>query len=174
MNELLPTLLEHNHWATRVLLERCQAISPAQFSQRFEIGPGSLHDTFRHIIGAMIRWTDRIGARSVRPSIEGDPRTLTTDELLVMLESAAINLRQAVLLAAADPQLDVVMSMEPTHPSGAISFTRRAAILHVLTHGMHHRAQVSNMLRRLGHNDSPDTDVIEWELVRHTQQPSQA
>lgn len=51
-------LLQHNAWATRVLLERCRSLTPQQFLQQHDIGPGSLHDTLRHIIGAMLRWSD--------------------------------------------------------------------------------------------------------------------
>jgi len=170
MNELLPTLLDHNHWATRELLERCVTLTPVQFTQPFEIGPGNLHDTFRHIIGAMIRWTDRIDGQPVQLSIERDPRTLSPDDLLAMLEMTAVNFRRVALQAAERSRLNEVMAMEPSHPSGAIRFSQRAAILHVLTHGMHHRAQISNMLRQLGVTDIPDTDVIEWELIRQTQQ----
>jgi len=37
------------------------------------------------------------------------------------------------------------------------------AIAHVLTHSMHHRAQVLHMLRRLGVGDVPEGDVLSWE-----------
>ena len=42
--------------------------------------------------------------------------------------------------------------------------TRGTAIVHVMTHGAHHRAQALNMLRRLGVEELPDLDAIEWEL----------
>jgi uncharacterized damage-inducible protein DinB len=37
------------------------------------------------------------------------------------------------------------------------------AIAHVITHGMHHRAQVLYMLRRLGVEGLPEGDVLSWE-----------
>ena len=60
MNLLLQRLLDHNLYATRLTLETCRGLSSDQFHQRFEIGPGSLHDTLRHVVGAMLRWSDRI------------------------------------------------------------------------------------------------------------------
>ena len=35
-------LLAHNQWATRQILEACAKLTPQQFHQRFEMGPGSL------------------------------------------------------------------------------------------------------------------------------------
>jgi uncharacterized damage-inducible protein DinB len=78
----------HNHWATRDMLERCRALTPAQFHQTFDPGPGSLHDTFRHIIGAMHRWTDRIGQQPLREPPEKG-KAMTPDELIRLLDVTA-------------------------------------------------------------------------------------
>jgi uncharacterized damage-inducible protein DinB len=49
-------------------------------------------------------------------------------------------------------------------------FTLGAMLMHVTTHGMHHRAQCLNMLRRLalpGVSDRlPEIDVLDWQLKR--------
>ena len=37
-----------------------EKLSDDAWHRRFEIGPGSLHDTLTHIVGAMFRWADRI------------------------------------------------------------------------------------------------------------------
>ncbi|MGQ0549460.1 MAG: DinB family protein [Armatimonadota bacterium] len=106
-------LLRHNAWATRVLLERCRSLTPQQVQQRFDIGPESLHDTLRHIIGAMLRWSDRIADRPVRES----------------------EMMRAEFL--------------PEH------FTRGTALVHVLTHGMHHRATGPQHAQTPGGDGSP-------------------
>jgi uncharacterized damage-inducible protein DinB len=36
-------------------------------------------------------------------------------------------------------------------------------IAHVITHSMHHRAQLIFMLRELGVEDLPEGDVLSWE-----------
>src|SRR6187549_1696760 len=86
MNLLLQRLLDHNLYATRLTLETCRGLSSDQFHQRFEIGPGSLHDTLRHVVGAMLRWSDRIMQREVRPSIEQPGARFSVDDLLRLLE----------------------------------------------------------------------------------------
>jgi len=41
--------------------------------------------------------------------------------------------------------------------------TYGGGIAHVITHGMHHRAQLLYMLRRLGVEGLPEGDVLSWE-----------
>jgi uncharacterized damage-inducible protein DinB len=38
-----------------------------------------------------------------------------------------------------------------------------ASIAHIITHSMHHRAQILNMLRKLGVSKIPEGDVFSWE-----------
>ena len=40
--------------------------------------------------------------------------------------------------------------------------TRGATIVHVTTHGTHHRAQCLNILRQLGVTPLPPSSVAEW------------
>jgi uncharacterized damage-inducible protein DinB len=164
--DLIQILCDHNLWATRVLLDRSRPLTHEQFHRRFEIGPGSIHDTLRHIIGAMRRWADRIGARPLRESIERNGRPLAIDDLLALLSSADADLRSVTRELDASGRwsepMEFVMPDGPTY-----HFSRAAALLHVLTHGMHHRAQILNMRRQLGLPPlGLDLDVVEWECVR--------
>ncbi len=157
-------LLRHNAWATRVLLERCRDLTPAQFSQKFEMGLGTTHDTLLHIVGAMYRWADRIGDRPLRPRLEDEPRIWTPDEIITRLDACAPDLAGVIKRVVDENRLGEKMEFDaPDQPS--FVFTRGTAIVHVATHGVHHRAQALNMLRRLGLNDLPDVDAVEWELV---------
>lgn len=169
--------MKHDHWGTRRVLEVCRELSPAQFQQRFDMGPGSLHDTLAHVIGAMRRWADRLTQRSIRPAIDNPPRNAglpsdyrirTPDELIALLDDAAAELAHI----AHDIQL-------PTGPGLAseVSFaldnttfraTRGAALVHVTTHGTHHRAQCLNMLRRLGVTRLPELTVVDWQSEAET------
>jgi uncharacterized damage-inducible protein DinB len=163
--DLLDRLLGHDLHATRVLLERCRALDERQLAQRFDIGPGSVRDTLRHLVGARRRWADRIGGRPLRPPLEdeaGGPRT--PDELLATLVADAGDFAAVARAVAAEGRLDEVMELAVPGIAEPFRFTRGTAIVHVATHGVHHRAQVLNMLRRLGVEDLPDLDAVEWEL----------
>ncbi|MGE0480970.1 MAG: DinB family protein [Phycisphaerae bacterium] len=159
-------LLGHNLWATRLLLQSSATLDEEQFYHRFDIGPGSLHDTLRHIIGAMLRWADRIGGRAVAESIERPGEYCTIAELDAHLTRADAALREVAAELDAANRWDEKMQFAT--PDGAVyHFTRAAGMLHVLTHGMHHRAQVLNIRRRLGLPPfTLDLDVVEWECVQ--------
>ena len=53
MTDILNRLLGHNAWTTQQLLDRARELPPGQYVQRFDIGPGSVHDTLLHIIDVM-------------------------------------------------------------------------------------------------------------------------
>lgn len=159
-------LLGHNRWANAEILRRCERLSGEQFHQRFEIGPGSLHDTMTHVIGAILRWSDRIGQQALRPSIESVEGTKecarrTPAELLQLNVSACEGFDR--VFQSQRPHLAEVREWK--FPDGSHRFTVSAAIIHVTNHGMHHRAQCMNMLRHLGAPVNADLDELEWQLA---------
>jgi uncharacterized damage-inducible protein DinB len=162
----LDTLMSHNTWATGVLIDDAQKLSDEQLHRRFAIGPGSVHDTLRHIVGAMLRWADRIGGRDVRESIEKTHANLPPAELRRFLGDADADLRKVAEETTAQNRWSESMTF--TVPDGpTYHFSRLSAMLHVLTHGMHHRAQVLNLRRQLGLPSLElDLDVVEWECIQ--------
>ena len=162
----LDILLRHDAWATREVLRACAGLTDEQWRRRFEIGLGSLHDTLTHVVGAMRRWADRIDGppTELRPSIEGDSRR-TPPELLALLDASAAELAASAERARArglGTEFDVTLAGR-TH-----RFTLGAALVHVTTHGMHHRAQCLNMLRHLGvpgvSDRLPEIDPLDWQV----------
>jgi uncharacterized damage-inducible protein DinB len=163
----LGLFLEHDRWATRRLLRCCSDLSPAEFEQRFEIGPGSLHDTLIHITSAMHRWTDRISGSPLRASLEGTKHTVA--QLIGLHDATAAAFRDLAQRLLADGAFNDSMTIELTGESSEVecyTFTRGTAIAHVLTHGTHHRAQCIWMLRRLRPQmQLPDFDAIESQIM---------
>lgn len=153
----LDILLRHDHWATGQIIAACEGLSSEQFHRRFEMGPGSLHDTLVHTLGAMRAWTDVLLQREMRPRPEQGAKQ-TPAELRAMLEESAAELSAVVR----GKPVDQTVTRErggTTH-----TFTRGAIATHVATHGMHHRAQCLNMLRHLGVSPLPKSSVTEWTL----------
>ena len=165
MTDLLDRLLRHNAWATRQLIEGARSLSPEQYICRLNIGPGSVHDTLRHIISVMFGWADSIADRSRRPSLgaDGEGPVRSVDELLGLLDDAAKELEKTARMIVNEKRIDEMMSV--TYEGRTWEFTRGTALAHVITHGMHHRAQVFNMMRQLGMPVDIDGDVIEWEVA---------
>lgn len=150
----LAILLAHDHWATRQVLEACSRLTPQQFLHRFEMGPGSLHDTTTHILGAQRAWTDLLAGRDPRPRLEGTQRSVP--ELLALLDESASDLAAV----AGDHPLDETVTR--SRGGKSYTFARGAVLTHVATHAVHHRAQCLNMLRQLGADPLPAASVLEW------------
>src|SRR6478672_6548805 len=81
-------LLSHDRWATEQLLAACEKLPAEQFHQRFEIGPGSLHDTLTHMIAAMRIWTDTLAERDSRPRVDSDGKQRSIAELRALFEES--------------------------------------------------------------------------------------
>ncbi|MFT3683717.1 MAG: DinB family protein [Phycisphaerales bacterium] len=168
----LDVLLRHDHWGTRRVLEVCGELAPEQFQRRFDMGPGSLHETLTHVVGAMRRWCDRLLQRPIRPAVDNPPRNVgmpsdyrvrTPGEIIALLDEAGAEL----VSIAADVRRPGGLGLESeiTFALDGTTYrtTRGAAFVHVTTHGTHHRAQCLNMLRQLGVTRLPELTVIDWQ-----------
>ncbi len=151
-------LLTHHRWAMRNLLHACAKLTPEQFHQRFDMGPGSLHDTALHMLGALRGWGDLLAGRDQRPRIEQEG-TRTPEQMRALLEEITDDIENSV---RAHPPGEIVTG---SRGGRSYSFARGAVMTHVMTHGMHHRAQCLNMLRHLGVDPLPHVSVVEWMLM---------
>lgn len=182
----IDTMLAHNRWANRAMLELCRPLSHEQFHRKFPIGlgdRGGLHLTFTHIISASGRWADRIrGVTPVRAALEPmpfapppgalppDAKDRTVDDLLELNDRFCDDLADA---AAFSRREGLASTFVFTYPSKegpkSYTFTRVAALLHALMHAHYHRAQANNMLRHLGvpgvSDKLLDVSVVDWQGV---------
>ena len=149
-------LLEHDRWATRQILAACEMLSPAQFSQKFDLGPGSLQATLTHMIAAMNTWADTLSVRPLGRRIDQDGQSYSVQQLTALHDTAIT----AFIHIARTLPLDQVVTRERLGKT--YTFPRVTIITHVATHDMHHRAQCLNMLKQLGVNPLPPSSVVEW------------
>lgn len=183
-------LIKHNHWATAQVLAACSRLTGEQLHRRFDIGPGSLHDALTHTIGAMLRWSDRIAERPIKPSIEaawpaeifaGQPIEMlhgkpsyTPAQLGTLLRHATDSLQRVAddvrAATAVTNRAGLNTGFTTTFADGSLHrLSKGGALVHVTTHGMHHRAQCLNMLRYCGDavlaEKLPPSSVTEWQEV---------
>ena len=159
----LQILLSHDRWATVQILDACGRLTDEQFHRRFEIGPGSLHDTLTHVGGAMRAWTETLAGVAPRPRLESDGQRRTPEQLRSVLEEAWAEFSTQ----ARRRPLDEVVS-RTTKDGKTRQYTRGAVVAQVVTHAMHHRAQCLNMLRQLGVTPLPPSSVAEWTWLGDT------
>lgn len=159
--DLLDRLLGHDLWTTQQLLQHCQTLSPAQWDQPFAIDHGSLRETFDHLIRAMETWTDLLYERPVRgdrPADGSTPAAFQQRLALVGREFVAL----ARTIAREGRYDDVFMDVLDQPP---VPKTFGGAIAHVITHNMHHRAQIMYIMEQLGLRDHIEGDLLGWESM---------
>lgn len=155
--DLLDRLLGHDAWTTAQLLELCASFTDAQLDCDFDIGPGTLRKTFDHIIWNMEAWSAAMdGATAVRR-----PTDKTIAGFQQRLKDAAERLRRVARPVADANAWDQLYTDQLDKPPSPRPLG--TAIAHVITHSMHHRAQILNMLKRSGVTDLPEGDVFSWE-----------
>ncbi len=154
--DLLDRLLEHDTWTTHQLLDLSRSLSGEQLDQQFELGHQTVRRTFEHIIHNMEVWSALMagiapGSSNVdQDSIE--QFTLRLDLASKRLSDISKTIRDR---AGWDERwVDSIDGKEKSYGG---------AIAHILTHSMHHRAQLLYMLRRLGVENLPEGDVLSWE-----------
>jgi uncharacterized damage-inducible protein DinB len=149
-------LLGHDAWTTRQLLLLAQPLSDEQLDRDFDIGHRTLRTTFEHLIRNMEVWTDLMAGITVRPA---GGRSVET--LIQRLDGAAADLARVARDLRDREGWDEHFLDILDDPPREKSFG--GGIAHLITHSMHHRAQLLYMLRRLGINNLPEGDVFSWE-----------
>ena len=90
-----------------------------------------------------------------------EPSGRSVNGLLRRLDAVAPELAAVATRIAREGRLDELWLDYLDRPPAEKSYG--GAITHVLTHSMHHRAQLLYLLRRLGMSDLIEGDVLSWE-----------
>jgi uncharacterized damage-inducible protein DinB len=154
--DILDRLTAHDAWTTRQLLLACSTLPDAQLDQDFDIDQRTLRRTFVHIIENMETWTDLMGERPVT-----DRTGETPEALLARLDLIARDFALRVRQLTAEGRLEAAFSDTLDQPPRAKTYA--TAICHLVTHGMHHRAQIMFMMEKVGLQDHLEGDVFSWE-----------
>ncbi len=151
----LRDLFGYNDWANLCVWSTAAGLSDQQLDRPFEMGEGTLRRTLAHIYGTERTWYERCE----RPELNTLPQSHDTHRLDEIREASQrlADLRNNWLAAFKDADLD----REITYARDDHTYTHplRDIMLHVCNHGIHHRAQAVNMLRRVG-KKAPTLDVL--------------
>ncbi|QDT99049.1 DinB family protein [Gimesia aquarii] len=169
--DLLDRLLQHDAWTTRHLLDVCATLNDAQLDQEFDIGHRTLRATLHHIIHNMEVWTSLMMQEEIQRQSNLTIPGMT--QRLTVAEERLANLARKV---ARDEAWDKLWTDQLDDPPRDKAYG--TSIAHIITHSMHHRAQVLYMLRVSGVKPLPEGDVFSWEaqwksdLVKSNHTPS--
>jgi uncharacterized damage-inducible protein DinB len=154
-------LLGHDAWTTRQLLVRCQDLTDEQLDREFDIGHRTVRATLLHIISNVEVWSDLMTGQPVAADHRPRPEGRSLAELTARLDLAAADLAGVARAVAQRGGWDE--RWVDWLDSPPVEKTYGAGIAHVITHSMHHRAQLLFMPRRLGLEGLPEGDVFSWE-----------
>lgn len=158
--DVLDRLLGHDEWTTGELLRRCGELTEAQLRERFDIGHETVHATLVHMIGNVGEWTDLMRTGTDLPRENGWAEMGIPSIADEHARSYAGFGALAREIRDAD-RWDELWVDTLDDPPRAKSYG--GAILHVITHNMHHRGEVLHMLARLALTDLPEGDLLSWE-----------
>ena len=159
--DLTDRLLAHDAWATRQILEICSTLSDEQLDHEFDIGHRTLRDTLDHIIRNMEIWSSMMDQS---PIISATDRSIIA--MRHRLSEAELQLKSVARRIADANAWDSVWTDYLEDPPKQKRYG--TAIAHVITHSMHHRAQLLYMLRRSGVESIPEGDVFSWESAHRS------
>jgi uncharacterized damage-inducible protein DinB len=150
-------MLRHDAWTTRALLTLAQVLPDADLDRQFDIGHRSLRRTFAHIIGNMECWCDLMSGNPQRSTGSANTIANLTARLDVVAEQLLTLGNRVAEEKKEDDFFTDYLDKPPTRkPLGA-------GLLHVATHGMHHRAQCLFIMRLLGVKNLIEGDALSWE-----------
>jgi len=154
--DLLDRLLGHDAWTTRQLLLIGQGLTDEQLDRDFDIAHRTVRATFVHIIRNVEVWPQLMAGRPPRESLGR-----SVPELIARFDRAAAKLAAVARdVAQRDAWNGHFLDVLDNPP---VEKTLGGGIAHVITHSMHHRAQLVYMLRKLGISGLPEGDVLSWE-----------
>lgn len=154
--DLLDRLLAHDAWTTRQLLDLCATLPDEQLDHEFDIGHRTLRATLHHIISNMEIWSALMAGEPIEGSSD---QTLTG--LRERLSAAASRLQTIGSHVQQTNGWDATWIDHLDDPPREKTFG--TALAHIITHSMHHRAQLLFMLKHSGVEPLPEGDVFSWE-----------
>jgi uncharacterized damage-inducible protein DinB len=155
---MLDRLLGHDLATTRELLHLCLNLTDDEMDRVFDAGWETLRRTFDHMIYNIEVWTDLMMERPVH--LRSDQ--VSAGELLARLEHSYGEFAAFSRQIEREGRLDDLWTDSLDDPPVQKSFG--GAIGHVITHNMHHRAEVLHMMHRLGMKNLPEGDLMGWDL----------
>ena len=165
--DLIDRLLGHDAFTTGLLLDIAEGLSDEQLDRAFDIGPGTVRATLAHVIYNTEVWSALMagaGLPAERPGAGVSIASIRERHERASAVLASVGADTAARDAWDETWTDVLD--DPPREK-----TYGGALGHVLTHSMHHRAQLLNMLRRLGVRDLPEGDLLSWERAARGDAP---
>ena len=160
----LARLYDYSCWANQKLLGVVSQLTPDEFTRHVAGSYGSVRNTLVHILSAEWGWLDRCGGppRGDRLKPEDFP---TLESILAVWKRVEIEMRTFL-----DNLHEERLTEDVTFAFGAgptQSVARGDLLQHAVIHAVHHRGQISLLLRELGRTPV-NVDFLDYATERRT------
>lgn len=147
----LENLYDYGYWANRRLFDVIAELTPEQFTQTVAGSYGSIRNTMVHVLSAEAGWLDRCGGPKRGPRL--NPEDFPTVKSVIQAWNREETNVSGFLAKLKDE--DLVRNVEFSFgPSEEYSMQLGELMHHAAIHGIHHRGQISLLIRLLGHAPS--------------------
>ncbi|HEU4391372.1 MAG TPA: DinB family protein [Blastocatellia bacterium] len=152
----LITLYDFNYWANARLMKVLDRLSDEELTQKIGGGHDSIRSTLVHIMSAESGWLERCGgpARGPRLNPAEYPTLASIRQAWAVLEQKV----RAFLGGLTDSDLD--RQVRYSNDRGDVRQMPLGDLMqHAANHGVHHKGQISLMLRLIGY-EPEDVDLL--------------
>jgi uncharacterized damage-inducible protein DinB len=153
------------------ILDRARTLSPEQYVQTFDVGPGSLSKIFTHLLISEWYYIERIESRDVPPYGDAwpfrDEQPLPLHDLEREWSEQIVRTRESL---ASVTDWDARISYRITLDTGVTEDVRASkgdVATQLALHEVHHRSQAMHILRRLG----APLDDIDYNVLMYDRRP---
>lgn len=167
-NSIIDDLYRFNSWANHRVADLCQGLSNSQLDEPHAMGFGSLRNTVFHILAAEEIWLERWNNVPWR-AFPVDAQGLAIDGIVERLDRVARD-RQALIDRERASGWQNICQYKDSQ-GNSYSHRLDGLLLHVANHGIHHRAQALNFLKRFDRKAPGGLDYIFFRFAKpHIQQ----
>ncbi|HLG15787.1 MAG TPA: DinB family protein [Blastocatellia bacterium] len=159
----LERLYDYNRWANDQLMPILERLTPEEFTREVGGAYGSIRNTLVHMMSAQWGWLGGCGGLKRGPRLNPDdfPTLGSIKETWDRIEQAD----REFLASLTDDDLER-MVVYPNERGEARSLPLGELMEHAANHNVHHRGQVSMMLRMMGHAPA-DVDLLMYWGYKH-------
>ncbi|HEY6564500.1 MAG TPA: DinB family protein, partial [Pirellulaceae bacterium] len=162
MGSMFDDLFAHYDWSRTKLLTLSQDLGDGDLDAEAPLGFGTLRATYSHLWAAERLWLDRWQGKPWQP-LDESTRRISIPEFAAQFEALAAE-RRAFLDSERSSGYVRIVEYQNTRRE---AFRNRLAdlMLHVTNHGIHHRAQALQFLRRRNRTIPGGIDYLFYRLA---------
>ncbi len=156
-------LFDHNDWANQRIFQLCADLRDDQLDEPAEMGFGSLRNTLFHNLEAEKLWLERWLGQPWRP-LQADAEGMPVAEISSQAQDVAKERNEMIAREEHSKFSRVVEFKDSREVSN--KFPIGPLLHHVANHGIHHRAQALNLMKRHGQTVPAGLDYLFWKMSR--------